>query len=345
MAKKNILLKSNIPDNIKNWQFNNIITKGALEFNSPTQQPVVIEDNRKVSPTTGKLLKQSDSKTIETNRELIQSIIAQAKARNIDPKIALSIGYQEGKLGLTDDNIGHNLLPPSQEWLDNEKTGQYKTKTDKDASILIDGIKQKFDYANKLGKTNLVDSLQVYNGLGKLTPSTESKYYKGVQQNSFYGVPVNKNNPIDLSKNPLYGKTVKSIADSVIGTNLDIQSLIKNTKPFEMEKKKLGGKLKKYASGGIIGADGKSETQPQGMGAGAITGIVGNALDTVGNFIPVDNDGRGVSEKGQAISGGIQTGLDSAADIANSIPGGQIVGGALKIGSFLTKGITYCRCS
>lgn len=327
MAKKNILLKSNIPNNIKNWQFNNIITKGVLEFNPPTQQFVVIEDNRKISPTTGKSLKQSDSKTIETNRELIQSIIAQAKARNIDPKIALSIGYQEGRLGLNDNNIGHNLLAPSQEWLNNEETGQYKNQIDKDASILIDGIKQKFDYANSLGKTNLVDSLQVYNGLGKLSPSTESKYYKGVQQNSFYGVPVTKDNPIDLSKNPLYGKTVKSIADSVIGTNLDIQSLIKNTKPFEMEKKKYGGKIKKLAGGG-------------GMGAGAITGVVGNALDTVGNFIPVDNDGHGVSKKGQAISGGIQTGLDSAADIANSIPGGQIVGGALKIGSFLTKGIT-----
>jgi hypothetical protein len=98
--------------------------------------------------------------------------------------------------------------------------------------------------------------------------------------------------------------------------------------------------IDKYAGGGIIGADGKPEEQSQGMSPGGIVSTVGNALDTVGNFIPVDNDGRGVSETGQKISGGIQTGLDSAADIANSIPGGQIIGGALKIGSFLTKGIT-----
>lgn len=104
-----------------------------------------------------------------------------------------------------------------------------------------------------------------------------------------------------------------------------------------IEQYKYGGKIKKLAGGGIIDADGK---QSQGMTPGGIVSSVGNALDTVGNFIPVDNDGRGVSKKGQAISGGIQTGLDSAADIANSIPGGQIVGGALKIGSFLTKGIT-----
>lgn len=108
-----------------------------------------------------------------------------------------------------------------------------------------------------------------------------------------------------------------------------------------IEQYKYGGRIKKYTGGGIIGADGKPEANSGGgMGAGAITGMVGNALDTVGNFIPVDNDGHGVSKRGQAISGGIQTGLDSAADIANSIPGGQIIGGALKIGSFLTKGIT-----
>ena len=100
----------------------------------------------------------------------------------------------------------------------------------------------------------------------------------------------------------------------------------KDTNSNWIEQYKYGGRIKKYTGGG--------------MTPGGIVGSVGNALDTVGNFIPVDNDGRGVSKKGQAISGGIQTGLDSAADIANSIPGGQIVGGALKIGSFLTKGIT-----
>ena len=98
-------------------------------------------------------------------------------------------------------------------------------------------------------------------------------------------------------------------------------------------------KIKKYTGGGIIGVNGKPEDS-QGMSPGGIVSTVGNALDTVGNFIPVDDDNHGVSRKGQKISSGIQTGLDSAADIANSIPGGQIVGGALKIGSFLTKGIT-----
>lgn len=98
--------------------------------------------------------------------------------------------------------------------------------------------------------------------------------------------------------------------------------------------------IDKYAGGGVIGADGKPVDESQGITPGGIVGSVGNALDTVGNFIPVDGDNYGVSRKGQKISSGIQTGLDSAADIANSIPGGQIIGGALKIGSFLTKGIT-----
>jgi len=100
-------------------------------------------------------------------------------------------------------------------------------------------------------------------------------------------------------------------------------------------------KIKKYAGGGIIGEDGKPIDESQGMTPGGIVGMAGNIASTVGNFIPVDNDGHGVSKKGQAISGGIQTGLDTAADAVSGIPVfGQIAAGAMKIGSFLTKGIT-----
>lgn len=197
------------------------------------------------------------------------------------------------------------------------------------------------------------------------TFSVESKYYKeGMPAGTWDGdtyVPINRENKTqqagainiqsqvwnDISdiqpqqQEQSKGKPLNDFLIQTVKTPNGIKTYIRKDRnsPF-IEQYKYGGKIKKLAGGGIIGADGKSETQPQGMGAGAITGIVGNALDTVGNFIPVDNDGRGVSKKGQAISGGIQTGLDSAADIANSIPGGQIVGGALKIGSFLTKGIT-----
>lgn len=94
-----------------------------------------------------------------------------------------------------------------------------------------------------------------------------------------------------------------------------------------MSKNKNKNKIIKYNNGGK-------------MSTGNIMNITGNALDTIGNFIPQDNDNYGISKTGHKISSGIQSGLGAAADVANSIPGGQIVGGVLKGAGFLTKGIT-----
>jgi len=333
MAEKSKLVNKTIkktPLNFKahtasdNLNFINNLTNGSLDVSLPEQSSyITIKDERKLSPTTGKPVPKSDS-TIKANKELIEAIIAHAKANNIDPKVALAIAYQETKIGITDDNIGHNLLRPSQQWLDNEESGVYKKRVDRDASQLIDGIKQKFDYANQLGKKTLVDSIQTYNGLGKLYPSTEASYHGG-NSKAFYGIPVTKDNPIDLNKNPVYGKSIKSIGDSIIGVNPEIQSLIKDIKPFEMKKQNY---IKKYAIG--------EEMTPDSIVSG-----VGNSLDTLGQFIPTDNDGYGVSKKGQAISTGIQSGLGAAADVAGNFgPMGKMVSGALKIGQFLTKGFT-----
>ena len=97
-------------------------------------------------------------------------------------------------------------------------------------------------------------------------------------------------------------------------------------------------KIKKLPLGGALGADGKSTG---GMSPSSIVSGIGNGLDTLGQFIPVDNDGHGVSKKGQAISTGVQSGLGAVSDIASNFgPVGQMVAGAAKIGQFLTKGFT-----
>lgn len=209
---------------------------------------IKIFDPRKKSPTTGKHI--NNSGYFEVSKPLIKSIIEQSKARGIDPKVSLATGYQETRLGDSDGNIGHNLERPSQWFLDNigRLDRNEGDNTNYDAAVLVDGIKQKFDYAHQLGKKNLIDSLQVYNGLGKLYPSTEYKYQKG-NTSSWYGVPTTKDNPIDLKKNPLYGKTVKSLIDSVIGINPQIQELIKNTPAWQVPKKKDGGQIRTSTSG------------------------------------------------------------------------------------------------
>lgn len=114
--------------------------------------------------------------------------------------------------------------------------------------------------------------------------------------------------------------------------------------PYQSDSYQVDGPVVEYADTNMKeGYDsGKSSTPnyDKKINPSLLVGTIGNSLNTIGNFIPEDNDNFGVSRKGQKISSGIQSGLGAAADIANSIPGGQIIGGALKIGQFLTKGFT-----
>ena len=114
--------------------------------------------------------------------------------------------------------------------------------------------------------------------------------------------------------------------------------------PYKSDSYQVDGPVVEYANTNMKeGYDsGKSSTPnyDKKINPSLLVGTIGNSLNTIGNFIPEDNDNFGVSRKGQKISSGIQSGLGAAADIANSIPGGQIIGSALKIGQFLTKGFT-----
>jgi hypothetical protein len=98
--------------------------------------------------------------------------------------------------------------------------------------------------------------------------------------------------------------------------------------------------INQYKNGGKLEMKKQNYIKKYAMGGDIVSGV-GNSLDTLGQFIPTDNDGHGVSKKGQAISTGIQSGLGAAADVAGNFgPMGKMVSGALKIGQFLTKGFT-----
>ncbi len=63
----------------------------------------------------------------------------------------------------------------------------------------------------------------MYNGMGKL----------GVQRmngkptpTKYYGLDVTEKAPLDLKKNPLYGKTIQDLRDNVIKKNPRIQKLL-----------------------------------------------------------------------------------------------------------------------
>jgi len=64
----------------------------------------------------------------------------------------------------------------------------------------------------------------MFNGMGKLFPRTK---INGVSQpENYYGLRVTQDNPLDMRKNPVYGKTIQDLRDNVIKTSPEIQGLI-----------------------------------------------------------------------------------------------------------------------
>jgi hypothetical protein len=100
---------------------------------------------------------------------------------------------------------------------------------------LAKAINEKMAYAKELRGKGLLPKgeeydLQTYNGLGKLMPTL--RVGGKLQDASYYGIPVTAQQPLDLKKNPAYGKIVKQLRDEVIGTNPEILKLIESTLPY-----------------------------------------------------------------------------------------------------------------
>jgi hypothetical protein len=101
--------------------------------------------------------------------------------------------------------------------------------------VLAKAIKEKMSYATELRKKGILPQgeeydLQTYNGLGVLRP-TASVGGK-IQDASYYGIPVTAQHPLDLKRNPAYGKIVRQLRDEVIGNNPDILKLIESTPAY-----------------------------------------------------------------------------------------------------------------
>lgn len=189
---------------------------------------VKLEDKRHINPATGQPFKIKGTKSIGANEEDIKSIIAHAKAKGVDPSTALAIGLQETELGRLDPNYGsvRATFPD---------TGITPDTRDEYANILAKTLKDKIAYAGFLRNKGIIPhgeeyDLQAYNGLGILKPqmSVNGK----LQNEMYYGIPVTESRPLDLRRNPAYGKTIKQLRDEVIRTNPRINELINSTPAY-----------------------------------------------------------------------------------------------------------------
>lgn len=188
---------------------------------------IQLTDKRKINPATGMPYKTPGSKGIKANEDDIKAIIAHAKAKGIDPRGALAIALQETNIGQLDPNYG-------SAWSTFEDEGMTDDRN-RYANVLAKAMKEKMAYANELRGKGLLPKgeeydLQTYNGLGKLAPTL--RVGGKLQDASYYGIPVTANQPLDLKKNPAYGKIVRQLRDEVIGTNPRIAELIESTPAY-----------------------------------------------------------------------------------------------------------------
>jgi len=231
-----------------------------------------IRDPRKIMMTTGKPLRpNSDLVSGEYDSEQLGNLLTEAKRRNMsynDMMNLAAMGFQETKWGKSDDNIGHTK-------------GDFGPEQDSYSSF-INAYNTKMKDADRLKIKDEATRLQVYNGLGKIFPSTEADYH-GFKMKKIYGVEVPRGG-IDLRKNPLYGKQVMDIRDNVLKRNPEFMRYMDSTYRAPMPEEE-------FANGGPI-------LDPRGQWAhpGKVTRIPGSDITMQGVNYPVyakPNKGKG----------------------------------------------------
>lgn len=198
----------------KTSQASNVIK--ASDFKDTVQgdnELITIKDPRKIRLTTGKELDPNrDLMSKSYPASTLRDIIFTAKARGLSKDEALTLAamdLQETQWGITDNQVGHVMTedvskPPVERFID----AYLKSKE------TADRLKLQDEYTR----------LQVYNGLGTITPDTEKSYH-GFRMKKIYGVPVPESG-INMRENPLYGKQIVDLRDNVLKKNPEFLELV-----------------------------------------------------------------------------------------------------------------------
>ena len=203
------------------------VQKPAIQKTAPLETTIHIKlnDPRKTRMTTGQ--KMNPNRDLTSGNYVLNEMaeaIKRGKKRGMsmdDIWNLAAIDFQETGLGNTDNQMGHAKDYEGEDYID----------------AFLNAYQDKMKTANRLKLKDPYARLQVYNGRGKVYPTTE-QWYHGFKANSFYGVPVPKTG-IDLSKNPLYGKQIVDLRDNVLKKNPDFVKFITET----YNSKKMGGQI------------------------------------------------------------------------------------------------------
>lgn len=204
---------------------------------------IKINDNRKIRATTRQRMDPNvDLVSGSYSSKTITDIVNASLKNGVDPNTAIALAMQESKIGNTDENLGHIV------------GGSYRGQEANDMTKLLS---DKMHAGRKLGRKTDEELLQMYNGTGKIFPSTEQEDH-GFKMKKAYGVPVGKKG-IDMGKTNLYGVQVKDIRDNVIKKDKKIASIVKD----------LRGNFNHFEGRPYSKADPRTYDDPLGIAPGA----------------------------------------------------------------------------
>jgi len=203
-------------------KFDGFYTKTIDEFKQKYWQTdqvkpkVSIKDTREKDLVTDTALTDTNRMHSEIDPDTIKKVAEKAREYGVDPYTALAIGIQE--TGFKPENADNPLrivnMVENQEDLDYADTDPI--------GFAVKKLSEKFTYAKKLGKKTDEEIIQAWNGYGKIKKGTEGLGDKA------YGLDISKE-PLDMNKNPVYGKRVKDIRDNILRKNPEVVKIINST--------------------------------------------------------------------------------------------------------------------
>ena len=209
----------------------NIVGTDKAKINPSTT--VNIKDNRTTHPVTGKPINPNkDLKSGNYDKDLIYRTIQASKLLGVDPYKSLGVLGQETNFGKANSespfHLTFNPKGNAYDYVNEEKFSKLTPEQRSNTLNALDGVLGLQEKMNSMtSKGSSADSLQRYNGTGKVGVNTEKEYHNrtGRNTNTFYGIDVAKEGPIDTKKNPVYGKTVLSLAE-MLKSNPSIKNMV-----------------------------------------------------------------------------------------------------------------------
>jgi hypothetical protein len=274
-----------------------------------------IVDPRKKMATTNKPLRpNSDLVGGKYSSNHLDKLMQEAKRQKLSKQDMINLsamGFQETKWDKADEgNIGHTI-------------GDWKGKDE--YQDFINAYKLKMKEADRLGIKDPATRLQIYNGFGKVYPSTEKDYH-GFNMKKIYGVPVPKEG-IDMKKNPLYGKQVIDIRDNVLAKNPEylqyIDSIYKAPVPKyinDPKVNKLHHDPKKHQMGGSVYP---VNYVPEAQMGASIPGAVGFSYARTQS--PAPSNGKYAKKTMASAQNGIKKPIPSLKEFRESLKKDKVV--------------------